>query len=358
MKVAFKHGKTTITIFMTIIVTVLLSGCHSKEADRAENRAVWLHPGIFSADADTALRQMTDLFDSYRDAGINNLFCYNSLKDENAFQWDYLQALIDEGHARGIKIHPIICPGYPVRIEGEIAEHPEWMVVKIDSTTGNQLNPALPAVHDYWLRRVSEAMKYDIDGIHLDYARFAIDQKYSYDTVTTGEFSRIYGSSPIDVAHDCGSMIWCEWIKWNGAQMTKLIVEINDLIASSEKDLLLGVDVFPDYETAQVMIGQEWDEWASEGNVDFICPMLYTNDTALFREYIGRAVDVAGGRCQVWAGVGLRTSHNIITPDLMISEMEISREVGAQGVAFFSGYSLSKELRERLCEVVPQRQWD
>jgi hypothetical protein len=32
----------------------------------------------------------------------------------------------------------------------------------------------------------------------------------------------------------------------------------------------------------------------------------------------------------------------------MISEMKIARDAGAEGVAFFSGYSLSKELRERL----------
>lgn len=201
----------------------IFPGCRSSETANSEMRAVWLHPGVFNTDRDTALQEMKELFDSYKEAGINNLFCYNSLKDENGFQWDYLQTLIDESHKRGIMIHPMICPGYPVRKEGEIAEHPEWLVVNIDSTTSNQLNPALPEVRDYWLRRVSEVMQYEIDGIHLDYARFAIDHKYSYDSVTTGEFKKVYGSSPIDVSHNCGSMIWCEWIKWNGAQMTKLV---------------------------------------------------------------------------------------------------------------------------------------
>lgn len=108
------------------------------------------------------------------------------------------------------------------------------------------------------------------------------------------------------------------------------------------------MDVFPDYETAQVMIGQEWDEWASGGIVDLICPMLYTNDTTLFREYLGRAVNISGEKCMVCAGIGLRTLHNSITPELMKTEMEIARDEGAEGVALFSGYSLTREMMESI----------
>ena len=338
------------SIFLLLLTIALLTGCKDQPEPPAEKRAVWLHPGLFSASYDTAVSQMKELFSAYKDAGINNLFCYNTLNGENGFAWDYLKALTSEGHAHGIMIHPVFCPGYPVRIEGEIAEHPEWLVVNIDGTAGNNLNPALPEVRSYWLRRMAEATKYDIDGIHLDYARFAIDQKYSYDSITCSDFKRLYGSSPIDVAHDCGSMIWCEWIKWNAARMTELVHDIGDLISASGKDLELGVDVFPDYETAKVLIGQEWDEWASEGMVDFICPMLYTNDTTLFRRYLNRAKETAGAGCQVWPGIGLRTSHNFITPELMVSQVAIAKEEGAEGVAFFSGYSLNKELLKLLGE--------
>jgi uncharacterized lipoprotein YddW (UPF0748 family) len=346
-----KAMKIEIKIALTVIIAwAILPQCKSEKPEIPEVRAVWIHPGLFSAAEDTALVQMRELFDSYRKAGINNLFCYNAMADENDFRWDYLRALISEGHKRNIKIHPIICPGYPVHVEGELAEHPEWLVVNIDGTSGSNLNPALPEVRSYWLRRVAEAAKYEIDGIHLDYARFAADQKYSYDSITCNDFKRVYGSSPADVAHDCGSIIWCEWIKWNTACMTDLIRAVSNLIRTSGKDLVLGLDVFPDYETAQVLIGQDWDEWASEGIVDFICPMLYTNDTALFRRYLKRAREVAGVKCQVWPGIGLRTSHNIITPDLLVREVTIAEEEGAEGVAFFSGFSLNKEMMKLLDE--------
>lgn len=345
--------KLKMTILLAGIITLtLVPGCKSGLREMPEIRALWIHPGLFNQAEDTAFMQMRELFDSYRKAGINNLFCYNTLKNENNFKWDYLQALISEGHERNIKIHPIFCIGYPVRLEGEIAEHPEWLVVNIDGTVSNNLNPALPEVHSYWIRKVTEAMKYNIDGIHLDYARYAIDQKYSYDSVTCNKFRMIYGSSPLEVAHDCGSMIWCEWIKWNAACMTDLVRDVRDLIRASGINLDLGVDVFPDNETAQVLIGQDWDEWVSEGIVDFICPMLYTNDTIRFRSYLKRAKEIADAGCEVWPGIGLRTSHNIITPELMAREVKIAKEEGAEGVAFFSGYSLTKEMTEALGEMV------
>jgi len=344
-----KTVKTTTPFVLAAIVSaVLMAGCSQAVSDTTENRAVWLHPGMFSSDRDTALMKMKELFSSYREAGINNLFCYFTMKEENGFSWDYLQALIDEGHEQDIKIHPMILPGYPVREVEEVLQHPEWLVVNIEGDTNNYLNPALPEVHDYWLRRVSEAMKYDIDGIHIDYARYAIDQKFSYDSTTISLFRDLHGQSPLDGENNCGSILWCEWIGWNASRMTDLVAKISDLVRSSGRDLAVGVDVFPDNETAQVMIGQDWDEWAAEGRIDLICPMLYTNDTALYRRYLIRALEAAEGRCQVWAGTGLRTSHNVITPEILKAQIAIARQAGAEGIAFFSGYSFTREMSEQL----------
>jgi uncharacterized lipoprotein YddW (UPF0748 family) len=110
----------------------------------------------------------------------------------------------------------------------------------------------------------------------------------------------------------------------------------------------LGADVFPDLETSKVLIGQEWGYWAETGLVDFICPMLYTNNLDLFKEYLQKAMDFAGKKSTVYPGIGVHTSHNDITKDLICKEVIISRELGAKGMVFFSGYSLNKEMRDTL----------
>lgn len=348
-------GGFVISITILIVLSSSFSCCKPLRSRAKEIRALWLHPGLFSKNADSARIRITELFDSYSEIGINNLFCYNTLKRQNGLEWDYLQTLIDEGHRRGIKIHAIFCPGYNVRIEGEIKEHPEWLIKNMDSTEMPNLNPALPEVRDYWLRRISETLKYDIDGIHLDYTRFPVNQRYSYDSVTCAAFIKIYGVSPLEVSHDCGSITWCEWIRWNTGQVTLLVKKIRELLDNSGKDILLGADVFPDNETANILIGQDWVRWVREGYIDILCPMLYTNNTELFSRYLGNAMNIAGEKCTVCPGIGIVTAENRISNKLLISEITIAREKGANGFAFFSGYTFGKEFRDTLKATVFRR---
>jgi uncharacterized lipoprotein YddW (UPF0748 family) len=338
---------------LLIAVLVLCAACttggpKSETAAREEVRGIWLHSGVFDKNADVARKQISDLFDSYAEIGINNLFCYYTLKDEHGFDWDYLQVLIDEGHKRGIKIHSNFCPGHNVAITGEIKDHPEWLIEDRDSQKYNALNLTLPEVRDYWMRRMAQAMEYDIDGIHLDYLRFPVNQRFSYDSVTCAAFKKEFGYSPKEVAQDDGSIYWCEWINWNTKQITGFLRETRELIDKSGKKVLLGADVFPNPYTAKVLIGQDWESWAGMGLLDFICPMLYTNDLDLFREYTARAVKIAGNGYEVYPGIGVASSHNKITKELLVKEVEITREEGTDGVIFFSGNSFTPEFRDTL----------
>jgi len=350
----FYTGAETLMVIL-ITLTACFSGCKYSKSSADEIRAVWLHPGLFSSDPDSAFEQITVLFDSFHEIGINNLFCYNTLKSQNGFEWDYLQTIIDEGHKREIKIHPIFYPGYDVRVEGEIEEHPEWLIRNMDSTIMPNLNLTLPAVREYWLRKISEAMEYDIDGIHLDYIRFPADQKYSYDSITCSSFKAAFGVSPLEVSPDCGNLYWCEWIKWNADQITLLVSEIRDLLYNSGKDLILGVDAFPDIEAAKILIGQDWASWVQKGLVDLLCPMLYTNDLVLFRKYLDAALEITDENCIVCPGIGIMTAENKITGELLIREITTARKAGAGGISFFSGYSLSKDLRDTLKATVFRR---
>ena len=340
-----KHCKLIIYVF---IVAVLVQSCQVKTDTKSEIRGIWLHQSLFSREEIRAETQMDSLFDIYKAIGINNLFCYNTLKDENNLGWDYLQMLINKGHEKGIKIHPIFYPGHEINLELELAKNPAWLIKDMEGKYCPNYNLANPEVRKYWINRIAATLKYDIDGIHLDYIRFPITQKYSYDSLTCNTFKKEFNYSPLEVSHDCGSMIWCEWIKWNAKQVTTLVTEIRQTIKGSGKSVVLGADVFPDLETSKVLIGQDWEYWAETGLVDFICPMLYTNNLDLFKEYVQNAIKIAGNNCNVYPGIGIYTSHNRITKDLITREVIITREQGAKGMAFFSGNSFSKEMRDTL----------
>jgi uncharacterized lipoprotein YddW (UPF0748 family) len=341
--------KTSIRCLGLLSLIIMISaGCTKKTELLPEVRGVWLHTGLFSMDESRASAQMDSLFGLYREIGINNLFCYNATPEENSFEWDYLAALIREGNKKNITIHPIFYPGYNINLEKELVDHPGWLIRDMEGKYQPHFNLSNPEVQKYWVDRISAVLKYDVGGIHLDYIRVPLEQVYSYDSLTCEAFKKIYQYSPLEVSHDCGSMIWCEWIKWNARQVTQLVKGIREAIEESGKPVLLGADVFPDAVTSDVLIAQEWGRWGKEGLVDFICPMLYTNNPELFHEYLKTAIDLSQGNCRVYPGIGVLTSHNNITKELIIKEVNITREEKTNGMVFFSGNSFNQELRDTL----------
>jgi len=308
-----------------------------------EPRVVWIHAALFPADRAGAIGRMRALLDDYRAAGISAVFCFDSLPAQHRKGWDFLAALVAEAHARRIEVQPIICPGYPVALEGEVQRHPQWLITGMKGEIYRNLNLAHPGARQHVVDQVSEALRYDIDGIHLDYARFPVGQTFSYDRETTDAFKKESGVSPLEAAHDSGSMIWCEWIKWNARQVTTLVGDIRNVVKGKDNRLVLSAAVFPSSGISPVEIGQDWADWSRRRLVDVLCPMLYTSDERLFREYVKDAVRVAKvGGCRLYAGIACASSHNKNTPAGVAAEMVIAREEGADGVVFFSGYSLDK----------------
>jgi len=335
-------------LFFCVTCLVFISSCTRNHYEAPEMRAVWIHQGMFDANETRAAGQIDTLFTRYAGIGINNIFCFNALKVDNHLSWDFLRVLIDAGKRHSIGIHPILYPGYHVNLERALAEHPEWLIRDMQGQVQPHLNLALPEVRQYWIDRVKDALSYDIAGIHLDYIRFPLNQGYSYDSLTCAMFRQEWGFSPLEVSHDSGSMIWCEWIKWNARQVTALVTGIRDVINESGKSVLLGADVFPDAGLSFYEIGQDWALWMQTGLVDIVCPMLYTSNPEHFRSYVQQALEAADGKCAVYPGIGIATSHNRISKKSLVEEVEITRGFSCNGFAFFSGYSLTPDMIDTL----------
>lgn len=169
--------------------------------------------------------------------------------------------------------------------------------------------------------------------------------------------------------------------------------ELKEALAGTGRQVKISAAVFPDANNARVLIGQDWAEWARLGLVDMLCPMFYTNDTALFDKLTKRAVAIgklgksasgekgegggittvmpvtgvkekskknkggapalAVGPILVCRGIGIGTSHNQNTPEIMLEEIRLARATGANGVIFFSGGSLTAPFLEKLKEEAP-----
>jgi len=312
----------------------LIASC--KQSNHEEIRAVW-----FSAPSNECTRETVEYIDSlflqYQQIHITHLFWFNNLKDpgfrESSFR--LLDTLIVKAHRRGMKLHPVFSPGAenPVSRKPQIKK--EWFIINIKGDTLPCLNFSNNEVKKYVLADLSEYLKHDIDGINLDFVRFPVNMSYSYDDRTLSDFEKDAGVSFKGSNYDCGNISWCEWVKWNADQVTRLVGEINKTMKGHNKELLLSADVFPDYEMAQVEIGQDWDKWAADKIVDILCPMLYTNNSDLFKKYVEKAVRTVDHHVILLPGIATTSVHNISTCDEVVRQAKFCRSSGADGMVFF-----------------------
>lgn len=331
----FRTCRDKLMIICTLLTFFLLI-VSCKRNSHKEIRAVW-----FSVPANECTREAVEYIDSlflqYEQIHIKHLFWFNNLKDprfrESSF--NLLDTLIVKAHQRGMKLHPVFSPGAenPKNRKPQIKK--EWFIINIKGDTLPCLNFSNEEVKKYVLTDLSEYLKHDIDGINLDFVRFPVNMSFSYDIHTLSDFEKKVGVPFKGSSYDCGNIHWCEWVKWNADQVTHLVGEINKSLKRHNKELLLSADVFPDYEMAQVEIGQDWDKWAADKTVDILCPMLYTNNSVLLNQYVEKAVRIVDHRVLLLPGISTTSVHNISTCDEVIRQAKICRFSGADGMVFF-----------------------
>jgi uncharacterized lipoprotein YddW (UPF0748 family) len=329
-------------------------------------RGVWLSPAQFGTDKAAATARLASTLADYRRAGIDTLMVLVKTTSgyvyypsriapmDPAWDWDFMADLVREAGREGLTVHAWFCVFPEEALVGQVRAHPEWLIENRAGELHPALNPADPDARRYELGLMQEFLDLypSVSWVHLDYIRYPCDPEesyYSYDPATRKLFQGLAGQDPATVKNqDSGNPLWNRWIEWNALQVTAFVRELRAALALRARPVRISAAVFPDAVNAKVLIGQDWASWAEQGLVDMLCPMLYTNDTAYFEELVRRAVAAGRGRCLVCPGIGLRTSHNEITPEGLRAEIELSFARGADGVVFFSGSSLRPELLERI----------
>lgn len=335
---------------------------------------VWLHPGLFGPEESTAAAKMAEVFEAYVRAGIDSVFilvkstsghvyfkCRDGVPDP-AFRYDFFGLFLQEAGKRGLTVQPWFCVFTESARLGEIGRRPEWLIRSPTGIEAGAVNPAVPEARAYERGLMTDLLKnYPETGwIHLDYIRLPCEPTEpfpGFDERSRALFQAETGADPLALkAKDTGNMMWAEWLRWNGRQVTQFIRELRQDLKALGRPVRISAAVFPAADASRIMIGQDWAEWARTGLVDMICPMLYTNSSALFEAYAREAVALRSDRCRICLGIGIGTSHNQATTDGMAGQIKLSREAGADGVVFFSGSSLGAPFLTRLAADRSQRE--
>ncbi len=367
---------------------------HSAVAPSDEVRAIWVLRSSLGSPASIA-----SLVRSARDHGFNTLlvqvrgrgdaYYANGLEPRAAeltrqpASFDPLATVIASAHEAGLRVHAWInldlvssAVEMPVSRDHIVYQHPEWLMVpreiaqelaKIDPASpayagkiarwtraqpetieGLYATPILRASADHAEAVVKDiARRYDVDGIHLDYARYPSDQ-FDYSRFAIAEFrAEMRPKLSPDVRRQLDSAetidlfaypdrFSADWKVFRQERLSALIARIRVDVRDVRPSALLTVAASPDANEAADVRLQDWKQWLEGGLVDAICPMAYTPEPAKFAELIAAARDIVGGRA-IWAGIGAYR----LTPAQTIENIQAARKLGTAGFVLFSYDSLT-----------------
>lgn len=268
--------------------------------------------------------------------------------------FDPLEIAVREAHARGLRIEAWmnVLPGWkgptPPPIQDQLwHQHPDWFLH--DAAGRRQplgdfyviLNPALPEVRDHLANLAMElAANYAIDGLHLDYVRYAWEttpnaaKLYPRDARTIELFERETGKSP-DAAP-------AAWDQWRAFQLTRAVARLRGVLNEQRPGATLTAAVRPDPVDAQRGYLQSAVEWLRSGYIDAAYPMAYTDKLNVFTRNISAYRSAAPGT-RIIPGIGV---YRLTTADQLRAQLESCRNWGGD-IALFSYESLHPTDKDR-----------
>lgn len=369
------------------------------EPQPPEIRALWvLRTSMTSPDAiaslvrvarasgfNTLLVQVRGRGDAYFNGGLEPRAA-DLLRQPASF--DPLATVIAAAHGAGLRVHAWVnlslissAVDLPVASAHIVHRHPEWLMVprdlarelaRVDANSpaylariarwtrsqvsgparmsafeGLYMSPVQTAAIDHINRVVGDlTTRYEIDGVHLDYARFP-SARYDYSRYAVRAFRAAVRPGldaaqrrVLDRREATDPLAYPDalpeaWTEFRVARMTELMTRLRATIKAARPAALVSVATVPDLIEARSQRLQDWGAWLAAGLVDAVCPMAYTPEPARFAEQIAAVRRVAGERA-VWAGIGAYR----LAPGQTIRNIQTARRLGAAGVVLFSYDSL------------------
>lgn len=306
-----------------ISILIIIAGSMpvtADEAARPEVRALWVdafRDGIKTPD------QVDQLIQNSLDANINTLivqvrrrgdaYYNNSLEPRTEDPdllpgFDALQYIIDKAHANKIEVHAwlntlVACkqdelpqdPNHVWNLHGPKASGRDNWVSYYRTPNKNgkgwskQLNPSFyldpghPDLVDYTVDVHLHVVKnYDIDGIHLDYSRYA-GMEWGYNPTSVARYNTRYGTTGMPEPDDP------QWAAWRREQTTGLVRKIYLKAIALKPKLKVSSAVVTwgdgpintcDWEKTRAYtdVFQDWRGWLEEGIIDQVMPMNYFSE--------------------------------------------------------------------------------
>ncbi|MXY99606.1 family 10 glycosylhydrolase, partial [Candidatus Poribacteria bacterium] len=314
-----------------------------------EGRAVWNHSGLgaYPGDWNRAAKELAAagvniILPNMAWAGVAH-YPSEILPHSKTFTQygDQIAQCVQAAHAHGLEVHVW-------KITWNLEGAPKEFVEKIRaegrtqvSATGEALNWLCPSHPKNVLLELDSILEivtnYDVDGIHLDYIRYP-GSHACYCDGCRERFVRTIRKPinewPAEVLPKTGAY-GEQYTEWRVQQITRLVRLIHKRTNEVDPEIKISAAVFGWYPGCIQTIGQDWVAWAKSGYIDFVCPMNYTEDAGYFTELLTNQLALMPKGVPIYPGIGATASNSLLTPDAVVEQIYLSRNLGASGWTIF-----------------------
>ncbi len=313
-----------------------------------EGRAFWNHSGTgaYPGDWDRTCRQL-------RAAGFNMVlpnmlwgglahYASDLLPRSRTFSQygDQIAQCLAAAHRHGIEVHVW-------KVNYNLSTAPREFVEKMRQAGRTQVSADGSPVR--WLcpshpdnvklecdSMLEVARKYDIDGLHFDYIRYP-DGDACYCEGCRQRFEAQRGKPVARWPEDCyRGPLRDEYRQWRCQQITRLVERVAVQARKLKPTLRISAAVFGAYPACRDSVGQDWLAWVQAGYVDFLCPMDYTESDLAFEVLVTNQLQLVAGRVPVYPGIGATASRSALSPDRVVGQIQLARQLGAAGFTVFN----------------------
>ena len=267
--------------------------------------------------------------------------------------WDPMSIMIEECAKHNIEVIPwtemffIGGANSPL-----VKEKPEWLGLFRHGSHAAELEPGFhyfcpsrPEVHEFLMKALDTlASRYPIDGIQLDYIRYSLSKPwekgfcycdYCKEKVEKEFGFDIYNITPQDTAE------WETWSQFRADNVTRFVKSVSEHFKEKHPNIPLSADVFSDSQVSLEEKFQDWKLWVDNGYLDEIYIMSYSTMNEVVQADVELLMrNVKDTRIRPIVGLG---PYMGFQPEVLLQQIEIAREAGADGVCLFSYHSLSEE---------------
>lgn len=254
---------------------------------------------------------------------------------------DPLQACIAAGRRHGVEVHVWmklfrVGDGLDAQARTSLADRGLLQVNSAGRVVEQWLCPNAAANRRRILQATAElAGTYAIDGLHLDYVRYA-GADACFCAACRARFERQLDRQLTDwpAAVLPGGAARAQWLAFRAQVITEYVRAIGNILRSVRPQAKLSAAVFTDPVSAVESIGQPWGSWARHGHIDFLCPMNYEADSRAFARLVAQQQRaVSGTGIPVFPGIGVSAAS--LDAVGVVQQIEAARRLETQGFVLF-----------------------